>query len=292
MIGLPLTDVQALAVVLTVLVATAGAVRAVVFGIQSCRPFLVLLAWICAMAGGIIVATAVPALLNGGRPLWSLDVLDAFVRRHDLPLAALGVIGAVAAAALETLRPVRRSSAAAARAASIGAAGEGLVVMALQRAGYPTLPGVMLGGRGWSTEIDHVVRTRGSIVAIETKTLAGQIEGRPGDRQWVQRNGGRERWFLSPVRQNATHLDVLRRTIGPLDVPLRGLVVVAGTATIADELRGCVVPVSDLVMLLDEEPSSGARDLDRAWAILQQIASRGGNRQAHAAYVRRRWHRA
>jgi hypothetical protein len=230
--------------------------------------------------------------LDGARPIWGLSVLEAFVFRHDLPLACLGVIGALAAATLEVLRPVARSSVAEARAASIGAAGEGLVVMALQRAGYPALHSVMLRGRGWSTEIDHLVQTPGSIVAIETKTLAGRIEGRPGDRRWVQRNGGRERWFLNPLRQNATHLDVLRRTIGPLDVPLRGLVVVAGTAAIGNELRECLVPVSDLVRLLDDEPPGRAHDLDRAWAVLQQIAARGGDRRAHSAYVRRRWHRA
>ena len=292
MMGFPLNDVQALAIVLAVLVMAAGAVRMIVSGIQFCRPFCTLFGWIGAMACGILLMTAGPALLAGVRPIWSLQRLGWFVTQHDLPLASLGAIGALTAAALEILRPVGRSSAAEARAASIGVAGEGVVVMALQRAGYRTLNGVMLGGRGWSTEIDHVVRTQGSIVAIETKTLAGQIEGRPADRRWVQRNGGRERWFFNPLLQNATHLDVLRRTIGPLDVPLRGLVVVAGTAAIGDELRGCVVPVSDLVRLLDAEPPSGARDLDRAWATLQQIAARDGDHRAHAAYVRRRWHRA
>ncbi len=46
-----ITDVQALAIVLTVLVAMAGAVRAVVFGIETSRPFLVLGSWVSAMRG-------------------------------------------------------------------------------------------------------------------------------------------------------------------------------------------------------------------------------------------------
>lgn len=287
-----LTNVQALAIVLTVLVATAGAVRAVIFGIQTGRPFLMLGAWLSAMAGSVAVVAAVPALLAGGRPLWSAEVFKAFVLQHDMSLDAVLVIGTLASAALEILRPARRSAVAAARAEAIGAAGEGLVALALHQAGYPTLHGVMLGGRGCSTEIDHVVRTPGSIVVIETKTLAGRIDGRPGDRQWVQRSAGRERWFLNPLRQNAAHLEVLRRTIGAIDAPLRGVVVVAGTATIADELRGYVVPVSELVTVLDGERPSGGRSLDQAWSILQQVSARGGDRRAHAAYVRRRWHRA
>ena len=292
MMGFVLTDVEATAILLAVVVATAGATRVAVFGIEFSRPFVFLLGWLCAVAGGILVITAVSAVANGIRPLWSVDQLTAFVVAHDLPLAVIGAIGAVAAAAMEFLRPAPRSAASRMRAGSVGAAGEGLVAVALQRAAFDALHGVIVRGRGWSTEIDHLVRTPSSIVSIETKTFSGRIEGRPGDRQWVHRSGGRERWFLNPVRQNATHLDVLRRTLGPLDAPLRGLVVVAGTASIAEALRGCVVPVSDLVRVIEDEPSSSGRDLDRAWAMLQQIAVRGGDRGAHAAYVRRRWHRA
>ena len=282
----PTSDVQALAIVLFVLVATAAVVRIVVFAIEVGRPFLLLGAWLAAMAGGIVVLGAMPALIGGWRPLLSVAVVSAFVRAHALPLAALLALGALAAAGLETLSPARRS-AAAARASAVGAAGEGLVAIALRQTGFPALHGVMLGGRGWSTEIDHVVRTAGSIVAIETKTLAGRVEGRPGDRQWVQRAGGRARWFLNPLRQNAAHLEAMRRAIGAIDVPLRGLVIVAGTATISEALGGFVVPVSELTQVLRQDAAIGGRGVDQAWSILERLAAQGGNRRAHAAYVRR-----
>ena len=66
----------------------------------------------------------------------------------------------------------------------------------------------------------------------------------------------------------------------------------AGTATIADELRGVVVSVDDLVSLLDREPALNSRSLDQAWLVVERLADRGGDRRGHVAYVRRRWRRA
>lgn len=287
-----ITDPEIFAILLTILVATAFAGRVVILAIENSHPFLLLGSWLLAMVGGCALWLAAQTVLAGFWPSWNADLVGQFVRQHELVLAALLVIGTVAAVAMEILRPARRSMAAEDRAGAIGSAGEALVARALGRAGYPTLHGVMVGGRSWSTEIDHIVRSPGSILAIETKTLSGRVEGRPGDRQWVQRGSGRERWFLNPLRQNATHLDVLRRAIGAIDVPLRGVVVFAGTATIADELRGVVVSLDDLISLLDREPVLNSRSLDQAWSIVEQLADRGGDRRSHVAYVRRRWRRA
>ena len=287
-----ITDPEAFAILLTILVATASAGRVVIFAIETSRPFLLLGSWLLAMVGGAVLWSGAQNVLGGFRPSWNFDLVGTFVRQHDLTLAFLLVIGTLAAVTMEILRPARRSVASEDRAGAIGNAGEGLVAMALQRAGYRALHGVIVGGRSWSTEIDHIVRSPGSILAIETKTLSGHVEGRPGDRQWVQRSSGRERWFLNPLRQNATHLDVLRRAIGASDVSLRGVVVFAGAATIADELRGVVVPVDDLVSLLDRESVLNSRSLDQAWSVVEKLANRGGDRRAHVAYVRRRWWRA
>ena len=287
-----ITDPEAFAILLTILVATASAGRAVIFAIETSRPFLLLGSWLLAMVGGSALWSVAQNVLGGFRPSWSIDLVGPFVRQHDLPLASLLVIGTLAAVTIEILRPARRSVASEHRAGAIGSAGEGLVASALQKAGYRALHGVMIGGRSWSTEIDHIVRSPGSILAVETKTLSGRVEGRPWDRQWVQRSSGRERWFLNPLRQNATHLDVLRRSIGAIDVSLRGVVVFAGTATIADELRGVVVSVDDLVSLLDREPVLNSRSLDQAWLVVERLADRGGDRRGHVAYVRRRWRRA
>ncbi len=139
-----------------------------------------------------------------------------------------------------------------------------MVGLIFRQACYPAIANLVVSGRDWSTEIDHVVRTPGSIVVIETKILAGRIEGWSTDKHWVQRIGGRERWFLNPLRQNASHLEVLRRAIGPVDMPLRGLVVVAGSATIGDELRGSVVFVGDLGQVLQDQKRTCSPALDQA----------------------------
>ena len=276
MFGQP-DHVQALAVVLAIVVVTAAAVRAVVFAIERSRPVLLLWSWIAAMTGGILFMASAPALVGDWHPLLSGALVMTVVHNYDLPLAALLVLGALAAAGLEMLSPPRRSRAAAARSGVIGAAGESLVMIELRQAGFPALHGVMLGGHGWSTEIDHVVRTAGSIVAIETKTLSGRVEGWPQSRQWVQRIGRREHWFLNPMRQNAIHLEAMRQAIGTIDVPLRGLVVIAGTAMMDEALCGCVVPVPDLAQVLRQENPGGGRGLDQAWSILERRAEQGGD---------------
>lgn len=286
--GTEISDMEAFGLVAMLCVATAGAGRAAAYGLEESRPILLLVGWLAAMAGAVAVLVAWPAILGGMRPLWSEPLLTAFIRAHDLPLTAALAIGTVAAAALEVFGPARRSAAAVARSEAIGAAGEGLVSLELQRAGLPAVHGLILGGRGWSTEIDHVVLVGGAIVAIETKTLSGRIVGRPGDRKWVQRSGDRERWFLNPLRQNATHLEAVRRAIGPLDVRLRGLVVVAGSAAIGEELQGCVVPIAVLGDVLRMEPTEPSAAGDAAWAIVQRLAQREGDRRAQAAYARRR----
>ena len=282
------SDIEGLGLVLALLVGTAGAVRMVVFALGMERPTLFLAGWLAAMTGTVAVLVAAPALAGGLRPLLSVSLALAFVHQHDLPLAAVLTVGTLAAAGLEILRPGTRSRTGLARAKAVGDAGESLVAMELLQAGLPALHGVILGGRGWSTEIDHIVRTAGAIVAIETKTLAGRVEGRPSSRQWVQRLGGRDRWFLNPMWQNATHLEAIRQVIGSIDVPLRGIVVVAGTATISDELAGCVLPVRELANVLRGDMPIGSYQLDRAWSLLVRRAEQGGDRQAHAAYVWRR----
>lgn len=40
--------------------------------------------------------------------------------------------------------------------------------------------------RGYSSEIDHIVITRGGIFIIETKNWSGIIEGNPSDETWLQ----------------------------------------------------------------------------------------------------------
>lgn len=252
---------------------TVCAARGVLAGIETARPFLVLGSWLGAMAGAITLLVSYPAFVARLHPLISVSAIEAFVREHEVWLAAFLAIGALAAVAVEFTRATPRSPSAMARAEAIGAAGESLVALALRDAGYPVLNNVLLRGRGWSTEIDHIVRTGGSLVAIETKTLAGRIEGWPEDRKWVQLLGGRERWFLNPLRQNATYLEVMRRAIGRTDVPLRGLVVVAGTATIGEALRGCVVPVPELRGVLGQDDWSDPRALDTAWAVFERAAS-------------------
>ncbi len=109
-------DVEGFALIMTMVMITAAAVRAVVFGIETGRAFVVLGSWLVGMGAAVAALVALPALVGGWRPLLSGPLVLAFVREHDLPLAALLVIGTLASTGLDMLVPARQSAASEARA--------------------------------------------------------------------------------------------------------------------------------------------------------------------------------
>lgn len=65
---------------------------------------------------------------------------------------------------------------------------------------------------GMSAQIDHVLLSTRGLFVIETKNLTGDIIGSDGDGEWARRfeNGRYGKPFLSPVRQNMTHIRTLK----------------------------------------------------------------------------------
>jgi hypothetical protein len=180
------------------------------------------------------------------------------------------------------------------RARAIGSAGETLVAFELARLGYPALHNVILCGRGWIVEIDHLVRMPDGIVVLETKTWSGTITGDRQSARWTQHKpgAGHSDAFLNPVIQNGAHIWAIEQFLGDRGVSVWGYVVSAGNARFAAEIAAHVVPLG---LLGDVLRSSGAPSmagygrLDGAWERLQREAARSGaRRQAQIAHARRR----
>ncbi len=96
--------------------------------------------------------------------------------------------------------------------------------------------------------------------------------------------------FPNPVLQNARHVAAVRRTVGA-GVPVRGLVVSAGTARFCGELEGVMVPLDGLAARLLGMPAGAgdARRLDAAWERLTAIRGCPEElREAHRERVRLR----
>ena len=182
------------------------------------------------------------------------------------------------------------------KAGITGRKGEGLVARALERLGVAALHDLVLAdGRGGLVQIDHVARGPGRVVVIETKTYSGVITGELDGAAWTQHlagDAGEARYRVpNAVRQNARHCAAVTQLLGEGSVPIRGVVVSAGTARFAGELAGAVIGVDGLgaTLLAAAAGPADAATLDAAWRMLGTAAARSpALREAHLAAVRAR----
>lgn len=67
--------------------------------------------------------------------------------------------------------------------------------------------------KGYSTEIDHILITRGGIFIIETKTNKGIIYGNKDDEYWISRKKEyqEDKSIKNPIIQNNGHINHLKR---------------------------------------------------------------------------------
>lgn len=60
-------------------------------------------------------------------------------------------------------------------------------------------------------QIDHILIYHKGIFVIETKHLEGQVFGELGEKDWYTQIGANKYPFYSPVKQNDTHVKVIRK---------------------------------------------------------------------------------
>ena len=78
---------------------------------------------------------------------------------------------------------------------------------------------------GKTSQIDHLIINQSGIYVIETKNYKGTIYGDEQDFNWIQElNNGKQYEFYSPVKQNLTHINMVRKTI-QMQVPMYSIIV-------------------------------------------------------------------
>ena len=99
-----------------------------------------------------------------------------------------------------------------------GEAGENLVAKYLQDivnsyGGYLYNDFCFEDQQGYSTEIDHILITRGGIFIIETKTNKGLIRGAKEDEWWlcIKKDYQQDKQLKNPIIQNQGHINHLRK---------------------------------------------------------------------------------
>jgi len=172
-------------------------------------------------------------------------------------VVALSVAGALAAGRLWQRSVVARAPvpcpdpaiqqrAARSRSTAIGAVGEALVASIITGLRLPVLRNLVLIVAGRTVEMDALVLTGDGLIVLEVKTLSGLIVPTNDGAVWERLGRGVAVRFQSPVVQNRWHVDALRRFLADDRVPVSGLVVSAGTATLAPELRSSIVLAHEL----------------------------------------------
>lgn len=166
--------------------------------------------------------------------------------------------------------------------------GERIVRWKISLAGFEALHDFVLPtSTGKLTQIDHLVKTPGGLVCIETKNYSGTIYASSRRKQWT-RKPGRQRFF-NPLFQNYGHISAIRQYTG--DIPVSGYVVFAGSAKFATEIPRNVGYLRNVPERLEKasEPLVDPKVLETAWKKLSEVALTDRlSRRKHLAQVKAR----
>ena len=160
---------------------------------------------------------------------------------------------------------------------------------------YVALHNVALPMQGVSTQIDHVVVSRFGIFAIETKNLAGRIEGSEHATQWTQHLHECSFAFQNPLRQNYRHTQAL---VALLQVPpeaVHSVVAFVGHSELDEHLPANVVQGAKCVQFIRSftEPLWSSAEVQQLVEQLQaqRLAPTRATDRAHVRQLKTR-HRA
>lgn len=78
---------------------------------------------------------------------------------------------------------------------------------------------------GKTSQIDHILINQNGVYIIETKNYKGTIYGDEWDFNWIQElNNGDQYEFYSPVRQNQTHINMVKKAL-QMQVPVYSIII-------------------------------------------------------------------
>ncbi len=110
-----------------------------------------------------------------------------------------------------------------------GQAGEHIVASILSKCAKPDdkiINNILLyhEENGKSSQIDHIFIAENGVYVIETKNISGKIYGNDHMTDWTQYLGKNEQKFYSPIKQNKTHVYIVKNILKE-EIPIRGIVV-------------------------------------------------------------------
>lgn len=127
---------------------------------------------------------------------------------------------------------------------------------------------------GYSSEIDHILITRGGIFIIETKSNKGTIRGNENDELWrsLKENSPAWKYFKNPIQQNWGHIYHLRNTIKP-NPPKMVCMVIFPFADVSQIESSCVYSLDGAIHAIEEATSSQKYTTEFVERVNHQICS-------------------
>lgn len=158
-----------------------------------------------------------------------------------------------------------------------GKRGETEVRKILDSTGYESLHDVYVRDGDHVYQIDHIVRTAGTILVVETKNWHGTLLSGKDDRNWSYVHGGMEKTLVgNPIRQVQGHAIALSRFLGSR-VEVDYIVAFTSHSEFVRGMPEGTLKISGLpsyIRHLDEGLPS-TLDVEEAWEKLKLLSSSG-----------------
>ena len=150
--------------------------------------------------------------------------------------------------------------------------------------------------RGKHSQIDIVVATDVGLIVMEVKDYSGWIFGKGNQEYWtkITRYGKRRYRFYNPFKQNAGHINALRRLSPQMQqLPMYSMVVFCGDCELKDVNfipPGCYLATGGSVVaavdhIINAKPRASYSDKWEVARLLQKAVADGGDQHLQVQHV-------
>ena len=149
---------------------------------------------------------------------------------------------------------------------------------------------------GFSTEIDHILVTKGGVFVVETKSNKGYIVGNATDKTWVcvKKEYQDDKVFINPIIQNNGHIKHLTMMFKKGTVPKFRSVVIFLGADISNINSKCVYDLRGAIEYIRQVTKDGNYTKDFVESTYQQLLSikekYGITKERHIKNINRLYH--
>lgn len=133
-------------------------------------------------------------------------------------------------------------------ATTLGKIGEARVNLVLERLSeeYNIFNDIYININGKTVQIDHLIISPYGIFVIETKNYSGWIYGRDEVDYWIENKFGKKYKFYNPLKQNHSHIRVLKNILEISQEKFISIVVFSGEAELKSKIKGNVIYLDEL----------------------------------------------